>query len=203
MRRAALLVVVASLVSGCIFPRWVDLKRPPLERHFVLTADHVRTETTSRGYTWVDVLRAGVYRLEAEDHEGYYYRGEGACVIRLFDKAAKEYLETGKATDPETGAPAPGYAGYLNGGLWLPKRPGWDPKLFFIAGRGANPDQVSAAARGSVPVQTGAQGVGAALGGELVGAFASFDEGRAIPVSYDSEKDFVASIRIVVGPPAR
>ena len=48
-----------------------------------------------------------------------------------------------------------------------------------------------------------AQGIGAALGGELVGAFASFDEGRAIPVSYDSEKDFVASIRIVVGPPAR
>jgi len=204
VRRTVMMMAVAFLASGCIYARWVDLKKPAMEQHFVLTSDHVRTISESSGPAYVEILRAGVYRLEAEDEDGLYFRGEGACVARLFDKAAREYMETGKATAPEV---APGYiprgqAGYLSGGLKLPKKTGREPKLFFIPGQGGLNPEAAAAAAGAVPPQSGAQGIGTGLGWAMADAAAGLDEGRAIPISYGSEKDFVATIRIVDGPPA-
>ncbi len=194
MRRTIALAVVATVLTGCP-AHWKDLKKIESEQHFVLQKDYTRTQVRGIGVKWVEGLRAGVYSLAAEDDDGFYYRGDGQCVVKLPSDSADDYLKTGTSKLP-----------FLHGGLWLPKQGiEKDPKLFYIQGEHLTDAQVgsqanaAAATAGTVqgPPTTVAGAAGGALGGALVGGIIAMGKGEVLFINYGSEKDFVAKLNIV------
>ncbi len=177
---------IAAITSGCAH-KWADLKRVEREQYFVLAKAYTRTETRGIGVKWVEGLRTGVYRLGAEDDDGLYFRGEGNCVVMLSGSDGDEYLKTGQSK-----------LGFQAGGLWLPKKGvEKDPKLFYLLGGDVSTEQVTAASTATGQPTTVAGGVGAGLGGALVGGIIAAGKGDVLFINYGSEKDFVAGLKIL------
>lgn len=195
MRKTLVLAILVAATTAC--PRhWSELKRSESPRRFVLEKDYTRSE--ERGLmkvTWVEGLRAGTYTLHAEDEAGFYFLGSGACVIRLTDDDAAEYLKTGgvKSLRQNLG----GTNGFLPGGLWLP-RPGGaeEPQLFYIFGGDVNEEGLRAVSTAGGQPQTVPQGVGAGIGAGTVGAIIASGKGEVHKVPF-AEKGFIAGLKIV------
>ena len=181
MRRHFALPLLALMATGCP-AHWENLKKADREQSFVLAKDYTRTERRGIGVKWVEGLRAGAYRLAAEDDDGLYFRGEGACVVKLNSDNADEYLQTGTSK-----------AGFMVGGLWLPRKGvEKDPRLFYVVGGEVNTAQVAAASTVAAPPTTAAVGVG----GALVGAIIASGKGEVLFINFGSEKGFVANLHV-------
>jgi hypothetical protein len=169
-----LLALALIVVSGCAH-KMADLKKPERVQRFSLAKDYTRTEVRGLGYKWVEGLRAGEYTLVAEDEEGLYFMGKGRCVVKLVDKLADEYLATGnvKVSASQT---VGGSRGFFTGGLWLPKK-GVEatPRLFYEL----DTSDPSAQSQGA-----------------LVGAIIASGKGDVLFIHYESEKAFLASLKI-------
>ena len=104
--------------------------------------------------------------------------------------------KTGDSKNPGAG-PLPGQTGFLEGGLWLPKQPGnGEPKLFFLFDPTWSPEQAAAAQNAAGQPTNAAQGVGACVGGAIVGAVVESGRGDVLWVPYGSERPFVSSLEI-------
>lgn len=188
MRKLMIIALGALLASGCAH-KWPELKKVEAGPSFVLAKDYVRTEI--RGpfrYKWVEGLRAGTYRLEAEDEEGSYFRGQGGCVVMVANDKADEYLKTGRVE-----------LGFLEGGLWLPKK-GVEkgPKIFYMFMSNTSGPAVQDP---SAPVvvaqpQNMAQGVGAGIGAGIAAGAAESAKGDILFIPYESEQSFVDGLKL-------
>jgi hypothetical protein len=174
MKKTAL--IATALLFACT--SLSDLKKPSTEQYFVLTEDHVRVEIRGlANFKWVEGLKAGKYVSAAEDDEGIFFKGEGACVILLANEDAESYLRDRKVPASVQNNANVGLGSALGvGGLWIPKK-GIDKgaKLFY---------ELRNASDGSA---MGATGVG----------IVAMTEGSLGYRSYGSEKAFVESLKIL------
>lgn len=170
-----LLAFALTFAAGCAH-KMADLKTPERIQSFTLANDHTRTEVRGLGYKWVEGLRAGEYTLTAEDEKGLYFMGKGRCVVKLVDKFADEYLAK-KDVEVSAAQTMGGSMGFFTGGLWLPKN-GVEakPKLFYEL----DTSDPSAHSQGAV-----------------VAAIIASGKGDVLFIPYDSEKAFLASLKIV------
>jgi hypothetical protein len=101
--------------------------------------------------------------------------GKGRCVLKLMEKFADEYLQTGNVKVSPSQSMG-GSVGLFTGGLWLPKK-GVDakPKLFYELDT-SDPSSQSQ--------------------GAVVGAIIASGSGDVLFISYDSEKAFIEGLKI-------
>lgn len=174
--------VLALLVWGGV-PTLADattlskLQKPDRATYFALEQDHVRV--TARGLfkvKWVEGLRAGRYEAVAQDAAGIYYSGSGASVIVLSQKFADKYLANGEIPPFVDGTGTVGGREPGVGGLFIPSDLAQEPpKLFYTL---KLPSLVNG-------------------GGIVAGVISSIYDGTLGYVNYQTEKDFVSSLKIL------
>jgi hypothetical protein len=116
-------LVLVLLAASSFSSASAGTRAPATDQYFVLDHDRIRTE--EHGYKhmkWVLGLRAGTYRLVAEDDYGFYFEGEGDCTLMLLGPDAERYIQTGEITPYEERKKRvlPNATGGY-GGIFLPK----------------------------------------------------------------------------------
>jgi hypothetical protein len=121
------------LLSGCA-QKMAALKPASKNSYFVLSKDLYTTDHYGlMKYLWVHGLKAGTYRLVAEDDEGFYYQGQGDSVFFLSEERAERYLKDGYIASYEERYVNQISAAGGHGGIWFPRDPTkHQPELFYI-----------------------------------------------------------------------
>lgn len=101
IRRWLLLAATFPITCGAV--KLGNLHKPEHDEYFVLETDY--THVAYFGFRHVKALhglRAGTYRLVAEDKEGQYFLGPVNCVIMVSGEDLQKYEATGETPSLET-----------------------------------------------------------------------------------------------------